>query len=116
MKDEPEGGFPVYILDDDTIVYTERGIDHSKYWTQTVSKIVAEKHGITKKKLNNLPYCQKRARVVGGILYCGEKISKKLHTKISKALKRKLRVVYDEHETRCSFEVAEFKALKSPYQ
>jgi hypothetical protein len=107
--------FPIYILDDSTILYTKTDLNHVDYWYDTVSKIVSEKHGIPKRKLQNLPYCQKRARVVDNKLYCGEKLSKKIHNKIEKTLNMKLKIVYDEHETRCPHELAEFKALKNPY-
>lgn len=106
--------FPIYILDDGTVLYTKKDLNHVDYWYHTVSKIVAEKHGIPRRKIKNLPYCQKRARVVDNKLYCGEKISKKLHREIEKILDMKLKLTYDEHETRCRIELAEFKALKNP--
>lgn len=105
--------FPIYILDDNTIIHVKRDIDHVDYWYRTVARIVAEKRGIPRRKLINLPYCQRRARVVGNRLYCGEKISKKLHRQIEKTLNMRLKPVYDEHETRCPFNVAEFKGLYS---
>lgn len=111
-----EGGFPIYILDDDTILYIEEDKNHVDYWYETVAKIVADKHGIVTRKLVNLPYCQRRARVVGNRFYCGEKLTKKLFQNIEKILKRKLKYVYDEHETRCEINLAEFKGLKNPYQ
>jgi hypothetical protein len=106
--------FPIYILDDQTVIHTKRDLDHADWWHKTVSKIVAEKHGITRRKLLNLPYCQRRARVVGRKLYCGEKISKKLHSQIEKAVGMRLKPVHDEHETRCPINLAEFRALKNP--
>lgn len=108
--------FPIYILDDQTIVYTKRDQNHVDYWYHTVSKIVAEKHGIARRKLLNLPYCQKRARVVENRLYCGEKITKKTLRQIEKTIGIKLILTHDEHETRCPLELAEFKALKNPCQ
>ena len=111
---ELDGGFPIYILDDDTILYIEEDLNHVDYWHDIVSKIVADKHGILRKRLLNLPYCQRRARVIGNSFYCGEKITKKLIKKIEKILNRKLKYIYDEHETRCELNVAEFNGLKSP--
>ena len=112
---EPDGGFPIYILDDDTVLYVKDDVNHVDYWYDTVSKIVADKHGILQKRLLNLPYCQRRARVVGSSFYCGEKITKKLLKKIEKTLDRKLKYIYDEHETRCEINVSEFNSLRNPY-
>jgi hypothetical protein len=112
---EIDGGFPIYILDDDTVLYTKEDANHVDYWYDVVSKIVADKHGILQKRILNLPYCQRRARVVGANLYCGEKITKKLLKKIEKILDKKLRYIYDEHETRCELSVAEFNGLRNPY-
>lgn len=108
--------FPLYILDDDTILYVKEDINHVDYWYNTVSKIVSDKYGVPRRKILNLPYCQRRARVVGNNFYCGEKISKKLFKNIEKALGLKLKHVYDEHESRCEINMGEFKALKNPYQ
>lgn len=112
---EVDTGFPIYILDDDTILYTKKDLNHVDYWDKIVSKTVAEKYGILQKKLVNLPYCQRRARVVGNNFYCGEKIKKDLFKLIEKKIGRRLKYVYDEHETRCEYNVAELKALKNPY-
>lgn len=108
-----EGGFPVYVLDDDSILYLKKGWSHTKFWRQIVCEIVANKYGISKNKLKNLPYCQRRARVVRNNFYYGEKISKELFKKIEKVLEMKLKIVHDEHETRCEISVAEFKGLRS---
>ena len=113
---ELDGGFPVYILDDDTITYILKDVTHVEYWFKVVSKIVAKKNKILRRKIINLPYCQKRARVVGNCFYCGEKITKKTFKKIEKTLKRKLKYIYDEHETRCEINLEEFNLLKIPYQ
>ena len=43
---DPDGGFPIYILDDDTVLYVKEDVNHVDYWYDTVSKIVADKHGI----------------------------------------------------------------------
>lgn len=106
-----DGGFPIYILDDDSIVYTMEDKNHCDYWEDTVSKIVADKYKISHKDIINLPYCIRRARVVGENLYCGEKISQKLLKKIQKTLDMKLKLVYDEHETRLVNDMLEYKLL-----
>jgi hypothetical protein len=111
MSNKIDGGFPIYILDDDSIVYTIEDISHCDYWEKTVSRIVAEKYGISQKDISNLPYCIRRARVVNNNLYCGEKISQKLLKKIEKTLKIKLKLVYDEHEARLVSDMLEYKLL-----
>lgn len=111
MSNEPDGGFPIYILDDDTVLYSKEDTDHPLYWEDVVSKIVSEKYGVERSKILNLPYAQRRARIVGDKLYFGEEISKDLLSKIEKTLNKKLNLVYDEHETRCPYELAEFKGL-----
>lgn len=110
MFKDPDGGFPVYILDDDTILYEIQDINHVDYWKNVVSIIFSKKYGISKSYILNLPYSQRRARVVGNKFYCGEKITKKLFKKIEKTLNRKLSYIYDEHETRCEFETARLKS------
>lgn len=111
-----EGGFPIYILDDNSILYLKKGWSHTKFWKQVVCEKVAKKYGIAQNKLKNLPYCQRRARVVGNNFYCGEQISKALLKNIEKTLGMKLKHIYDEHETRCKISTAEFKGLRSPSQ
>lgn len=111
MINEIDGGFPVYILDDDTVIFLEKEIDHVEFWEKYVSLDVAKKNNVSTHLIKNLPYCQRRGRVVLNNFYCGEKISKKLLKKIESLIKRKLVLVYDEHETRCSLDVHSFKSL-----
>lgn len=106
-----DGGFPVYLLDDDTILYLREDLTHIEFWDRVVSGVVSEKTGIVRRKLRNLPYCQRRARVVGNKFYCGEHISGELFDRIEVELQMRLRYVYDEHETRCPISVYEFKGL-----
>lgn len=108
-----DGGFPVYILDDDTILYEVSSKTHPEFWEATVADVVSDKFNMPKSKIDNLPYCQRRGRVVGVTFYCGESINKKLLNQVSKAVGVKLSLRYDEHETRCSYELAEFRGLKS---
>jgi hypothetical protein len=108
---DPEGGFPLYILDDDTLVVVVSDMSHCEFWESTVAAIVAEERGLRLSAILNLPYCQRRARIVGNRLYCGEDVSPALLRSIEAATGRTLKLVYDEHETRCPISVAEFKSL-----
>jgi len=108
---DPEGGFPLYILDDDTLVVVVSDISHCDFWESTVAAIVAEKHGLRLSVLLNLPYCQRRARIVGNRLYCGEEVSPALLRSIEAVTGRTLKLIYDEHETRCPISVGKFTAL-----
>jgi hypothetical protein len=105
-----DGGFPIYILDDDSIFFIKKDISHSKFWEKTIAKIVAKKYSIPIKDIINLPYSQRRARIVDNKLYCGEKISKKLLRKIKKETGVEVFYIYDEHETRCDISFAELKS------
>ena len=108
---DPEGGFPLYILDDDTLVVVDSDMSHCDFWESTVAAIVAEKHGLRLSVLLNLPYCQRRARIVGNRLYCGEDISPALLRSIEAATERTLRLIYDEHEIRCPTSVGEYTSF-----
>ena len=110
--------YPIYILDlhtEERIVFPKEKADisHSEFWEQTVAPIIAEQFSIPLRLLLNLPYCQRRARVTAqGLVFFGETHSAKLLKKISKATgETDLRWAYDEHETRLSFDVLEFKRL-----
>ena len=106
--------YPIYILDDDTIIFPEGkiDIDHSEFWETTVARIVARHHNIPLEDLLNLTYCQRRARIAGQNVLYGEKQTKKLLQLIERAVEEKgLRFVYDEHEQRLEFDVLEFTAL-----
>ena len=108
---DPEGGFPLYILDDDALVVVVSHMSHCDFWESTTAAIVAAKHGLRLSVLLNLPYCQRRARIVGNRLYCGEEVSRALLRSIEAATGRTLKLIYDEHETRCPISVAEFTSL-----
>jgi hypothetical protein len=110
LEADVDGGFPLYILDDDTLVIFVADVSHSELWESAVAAIVAKEHGVPVSAILNLPYCQRRARIVGNSLYCGEKVSRVLLKSIETATKRKLRLVYDEHEQRCPLSVADLKA------
>jgi hypothetical protein len=115
MKGNIEGGFPIYILDDGSILFIKKDLSHSKFWRNQIAAVVAKKFSVPLAEILNLPYCQRRARIVENKLYCGEKLSKKLIKKIEIAVGIKLKHFYDEHETRCPINLGQFRALKTPY-
>ena len=110
---DPEGGFPLYILDDDTLIVVVSDMSHCEFWESTVAAIVAKERGLPLSAILNLPYCQRRARIVGNSLYCGEEVSPALLRSIEAATERTLKLIYDEHETRCLISVAEFRTKAS---
>ena len=101
--------FPVYILDDDTILFPAKNMDHVKFWEKEVCNIVYDKFGV---KVKNSPYCQRRGRVVGEIFYCGEELDKLLLDKLKRQTGIDLRLVFDEHESRLDYDVECFNAQK----
>lgn len=109
--------FPIYLLELGTeiVVFHPEGfedIGHSEFWENTVSRLVAEHYKIPQRLLINLPYCQRRGRVVGNKVYYGEKPNTKLLRLIRKALANsKLVFVHDDHEKRLPYDVSEFKKL-----
>lgn len=113
--------FPVYILDlsgNDRVVFPEdqRDLNHSDFWTSIVAKIVADHFRFPVKRLLNLPYCQRRARIVvrddEAFAYYGERQTKKLLKLITKSVGLlELQWRFDEHEQRLDFDVAEFERL-----
>jgi hypothetical protein len=108
--------YPVYILDDNTIVYTKDDMDHIDFWEQEVVPKLSIKMSIPISSLMDLPYCQKRGRVVGKHFYCGEKVSEKLMDKIREILgEEALCLVYDDHEKRLKYDYQNFKNLKGKY-
>lgn len=110
--------FPIYILDlgqdDYHIVFPEGKVDlnHSDFWEATVARIVARHLHLPLEELVTLCYCQRRARIVGDIIYYGERPSKKLLRLIERAVGEKgLRFVYDDHEKRLDYDVQDFTSL-----
>ena len=107
--------YPIYILDlgrEATIVFPDgkADLDHSDFWEATVARIVARHFRIPLEALLNLPYCQRRARISGNVVYYGERTSQKLLRQIETAVGATgLRFVYDDHEKR--LDVQEFTAL-----
>jgi hypothetical protein len=112
------GSYPIYILDlggaDYSIVFPEGKVDldHSAFWEQVVARIVARHFHLTLEELVNMPYCQRRARINGKIVYYGEKTTKKLLKLIEKAVgETGLEWRYDLHEARLEFDVQAFASL-----
>jgi DMSO/TMAO reductase YedYZ molybdopterin-dependent catalytic subunit len=112
--------YPIYILDlgegEPTIVFPKdkEDLDHSDFWEREVAGIVARHFRLNIEDLKNLPYSQRRARIAGNNVLYGERTSKKLLKLIEKAVgETGLQFVYDEHESRLSYDVEEFNALLS---
>ena len=110
--------YPIYILDlhpQELVVFPKDKADipHSDFWEQTVAPLLARHVSIPLKPLLNLPYCQRRARFSSkGLVFYGERQTKKLLQKISKATgEADLRWAFDEHEVRSPFDVREFERL-----
>lgn len=109
-----DGGFPVYILDDGAVLFVFEGMGHCEFWEREVAPEVARRFGVPLGGILNLPYCQRRGRVVGGLFYCGEKLSRLELRSVEKAVGMRLRLVYDDHETRCVISVGQFRAFQNP--
>lgn len=108
--------FPIYILDHGEIVIPEKqeDIPHAEFWKTKVAAIIAKKYQIPVWSLLNLPYCQKRARVVGDIIYHGDEIKRSTLVKIRKAINNKnAKLIHDDHEKTLEYDVAKFKGLIS---
>lgn len=117
------GSFPIYILDlsgTDYVVHPGGfgDIPHSDFWKSIVAKIVARHFGLPAKWLLNLPYSQRRARIVvrdsEAVANYGERQTKKMLRLISESVGRPhLKWRHDEHERRLDFDMTEFVRLIS---
>lgn len=108
--------FPLYLLKlgDWQVVFPDDRADigHTDFWEQTVSQIVARHYHIPQRRLANLPYCQRRARVVGSTVYYGGKHDAALLKVIRKTLgDASLIFAHDDHERRLREDVLEFRRL-----
>jgi hypothetical protein len=114
--------FPLYLLrfgQHWQIVVPEdkADIDHTDFWEQSVCRIVAHNCRIPAAKLTNLPYCQRRARVVGNKVYFGGKPNADLLQLIREAVGNdQLVFAYDNHEKRLREDVLEFCRLVRRYK
>src|SRR5262249_10660631 len=91
-------------------------IGHTEFWEQTVSKLVAAHFHIPPMKLLNLPYSQRRARIVGNTIYHGENAEPELLLAIRQAVgNHRLVVVQDNHEKRLKEDVLAFRRLVRRY-
>lgn len=109
--------FPIYLLrlgKEWRIVFPDdqNDIGHTEFWEQTVSHLVAKYFGIPQPKLVNLPYCQRRARIVDDTVYFGGRFRSDLLRAIRKAVaNERLSFCFDEHERRLREDVLEFRRL-----
>ncbi len=107
--------YPVYFLrlgDELRVVSSQKDIGHTDFWEQTVSHIVAKHYGIPQPKLANLPYCQRRGRVVGNTVYYGERSAPELLCLLREAVGNdELVFCHDEHEKRLREDVRQFRRL-----
>jgi hypothetical protein len=123
-RETKPSSYPIYILElgdaEPEIVFPagKKDLMHVTFWHNTVARRVARKLKIPLEEILNLPYCQRRARICGKRIYYGEITQHswtgllKLKRQIQNAVgERGLGFVYEEHESRSEFDVAEFKAL-----
>ena len=122
MSDSPMQSYPIYLLNLGgklRVVLPEPRTDvgHTEFWESTVSQIVADHYGIPQRLLLNLPYCQRRARIVGDTVYYGGKPTPKLLRRIRKAIgNRTLVFAHDDHEKRLKHDVSAFRRLRHRYK
>lgn len=110
--------YPIYLLDlggNATIVFPDGKVDldHCDFWEAKVAQIIARHFRVPLEELLNLPYCQRRARISGNVVFFGERTSKRLLRQIEKAVgETGLRFVYEIHEARLEYDVQEYMALR----
>jgi hypothetical protein len=113
--------FPVYLLrlgQDWQVVFPAGKTDmgHTDFWEETVSRIVAHHYKIPREKLMNLPYSERRARIVGNQVYYGGRRDPDLLEAIRKATgNSELAFCFDEHERRLKEDVLELRRLVRRY-
>jgi hypothetical protein len=123
IREEPpdESSFPIYLLSlgEETVIVAPEGrqdVGHSDFWEATVAGIVARHFRVPVAKLLNLPYCQRRARVVGNVVYYGGTHDPELLERIRAALGDPgLKFAYDAHERRLREDVRQFRRLVKRY-
>lgn len=113
------GSFPLYLLRFGRrwqVVSPENNEDigHTEFWECTVSHLVAAYYRVPHRRLANLPYCQRRARVVGDRVYYGGRPDPDLLSAIRSVVGNgQLVFVYDGHERRLREDVRLFRSLVS---
>jgi hypothetical protein len=113
--------FPLYLLrlgQGWQIVFpaNKEDIGHTDFWEQTASHLVARHFKIPQPKLANLPYSQRRARVVGDSVYYGERPDPELLPLLRAAVgNEELAFCFDEHEKRLREDVRQFRRLVGRY-
>jgi hypothetical protein len=109
--------YPVYAVRFDQewqVVFPEDRADigHMDFWEQTVSYVVVQHYKTPQTTIANLPYSQRRARIVGDQLYYGERLDPVLLAAIRKAVGNdQLAFAYDAHEKRLREGVVEFRKM-----
>lgn len=106
-----DGGFPVYLLDDGHVLFAREDLGHVEFWERSVAAEVSRRFGVPLPVILDLPYCQRRGRVVGGVFYCGERLSRAEMRAVEGVLGMGLRLVYDDHERRCAISLGEFRSF-----
>ena len=107
--------FPIYILHLGPVIQivfpeTRVDLDHPDFWEHTVCLLVARHVGVSPRRLANLPYCQRRARVVGNKVYYGETHDPALLRLICEALgNSEFLFCHDDHEKRLPEDVRRFR-------
>jgi hypothetical protein len=114
--------FPVYFLqlgDEWQVAIPDdrEDIGHTDFWEQAVANTVAKHYGIPEKQLANLPYSQRRARIVGDKVFYGEKPDQELLRLLREAVGNdRLVFVHDDHEKRLREDVLAFRRLMRHYR
>jgi hypothetical protein len=114
--------YPIYLLqlgDTVRVAFPEgkEDVGHSEFWECAVSHVLATHYHVPRAKLVNLPYCQRRARVVGDKCYYGERPDPKILDQIRQAVgNANLVFVHDDHERRLTEDVLEFRRLVRRYR
>jgi hypothetical protein len=109
--------YPVYLLrlgKQWKVVFPENKEDlgHTDFWEQSVSRLVAKHFQIPQVKLANLPYSQRRARIVGNTAYYGGRPEPEVLQAVREATGNgDLVFCFDEHERRLTEDVREFRRL-----
>jgi len=110
--------YPIYIVEFKpqkfVIVFEneKQDIQHTEFWEQTVARVTAKYLGVPRSELLNLPYCQRRARIINQIVFYGEDQTPALLDQIMTAVDESGLVWrFDEHEARLPMDVAMMKAI-----